>query len=204
MRNIAIVALALLSPLSITSASADQPQPPSAPSAPPSPEAELIERKLEGDMPAAPDTDPLIARGRYLSTIAGCNDCHTQGFAISGGSVPENEWLLGDSMGFRGPWGTTYPVNVRRYLSPFSEEQWVAIARNLKSRPPMPSYILNQMEEDDLRALYRFIRTLDPAGAPSSEAMPQYVAPGVEPKTPYIVFEPVNLPKKSAPAKSRK
>ena len=57
-----------------------------------------------------------IERGRYLVKIAGCNDCHTPGYAQAGGSVPENKWLMGDTLGYQGPWGTTYPVNLRLYM----------------------------------------------------------------------------------------
>ena len=49
------------------------------------------------------------ARGRYLVQIGGCNDCHTPGYAMSGGKVPEKQWLTGDAVGWNGPWGTTYP-----------------------------------------------------------------------------------------------
>ena len=48
-----------------------------------------------------------LKRGRYIAQIAGCNDCHTPGYALSGGKVPEKAWLTGDSFGWRGPWGTT-------------------------------------------------------------------------------------------------
>ena len=48
-----------------------------------------------------------LERGRYIAQIAGCNDCHTPGYALSGGKVPEKAWLTGDSFGWRGPWGTT-------------------------------------------------------------------------------------------------
>ena len=35
-----------------------------------------------------------VARGRYLVTIGGCNDCHTDGYLQNGGNVPEDDWLL--------------------------------------------------------------------------------------------------------------
>ncbi len=60
--------------------------------------------------------DPQVERGRYLIQIAGCNDCHTANYAPSGGKVPEKEWLTGDALGWRGPWGTTYPTNLRLYM----------------------------------------------------------------------------------------
>ena len=57
-----------------------------------------------------------LDRGRYLVKIAGCNDCHTTGYAEAGGKIPEKQWLTGDQLGFRGPWGTTYPINLRLYM----------------------------------------------------------------------------------------
>ena len=38
------------------------------------------------------------ARGKYLVQIAGCNDCHTPGYATSGGKVEEKLWLTGDQL----------------------------------------------------------------------------------------------------------
>ncbi|MDX1527262.1 MAG: cytochrome c precursor, partial [Gammaproteobacteria bacterium] len=81
------------------------------------------------------ELDPAkVERGRYLISISGCNDCHTRGFAESSGNVPESKWLSGDSLGWKGPWGTTYPSNLRRLLASLSEDQWVHFARNMKSR----------------------------------------------------------------------
>ena len=37
-----------------------------------------------------------LDRGRYLVKIAGCNDCHTPGYAEIAGKVPEDQWLTGD------------------------------------------------------------------------------------------------------------
>src|SRR5262245_52122473 len=69
----------------------------------------------------AEDESPSLDRGRYLVAITGCNDCHTPGFGEAGGQVPEQQWLIGDQLGFRGPWGTTYPANVRLLLAEMSE-----------------------------------------------------------------------------------
>ena len=64
-----------------------------------------------------------IDRGRYIVKIAGCNDCHTSGYAQTGGQVPEKQWLTGDQIGWRGPWGTTYPGNLRLFMQNLSEDQ---------------------------------------------------------------------------------
>ena len=78
--------------------------------------------------------DPQVDRGRYLIRITGCNDCHTAGYAPTGGKVPEAEWLLGDALGWRGPWGTTYPTNLRLYMQDLTEDQWVKKAKTLNTR----------------------------------------------------------------------
>ena len=127
-----------------------------------------------------------IARGRYLTRIGGCNDCHTAGYPQKSGQVPESEWLLGSPIGFRGPWGTTYPTNLRLRLGEMTEAQWLKYAKALQARPPMPWFNLHAMSNADLRALYRFVRSLGTAGNPA----PAYVPPDAEPKTPYIVFVP--------------
>jgi len=73
-----------------------------------------------------------IQRGKYLVKIAGCNDCHTSGYAMSGGKVAEAQWLTGDKLGWRGPWGTTYPSNLRLYFATTSETQWVKHAKSMQ------------------------------------------------------------------------
>jgi mono/diheme cytochrome c family protein len=125
-----------------------------------------------------------VDRGRYLARVSGCNDCHTPGYIMHDGNVPVTQWLTGDSFGWRGPWGTTYGANLRLFVKDMTESQWVAAARTLKRRPPMPWYNLNEMDEADLRALYQFIRSLGDPGQPA----PAYVPPGEEPGTPYALF----------------
>jgi len=134
----------------------------------------------------APDKNSLIERGRYLTIIAGCNDCHTPGFPETGGNVPEKEWLTGVPIGWFGPWGTTYAINIRSLLSAMNEEQWITFAKGRKSRPPMPSYILQTMTDEDLKAIFAFVTKLGPAGAPMPAAQP----PGEKPKTAYFNFTP--------------
>ena len=133
--------------------------------------------------PAKAD-DKSIARGRYIARIAGCNDCHTAGYAPSGGKVAEKDWLMGDAVGWKGDWGTTYPSNLRIVLSKMSEDEWVKTARTLQTRPPMPWFALHDMHEQDLRAFYRFVRQLGPVGNPA----PAYLPPGQVPNGPVIQF----------------
>lgn len=131
----------------------------------------------------------LIERGRYLSQVGGCNDCHTPGYMPAEGKVPEKLWLTGTSLGFQGPWGTSYPVNLRLYMDRITEAQWLVRARQ-PMRPPMPWFNLKEMSDRDLIALYRYVRALGPAGGPAPAAAP----PGQRVATPYIEFVPKNLP----------
>jgi mono/diheme cytochrome c family protein len=126
-----------------------------------------------------------IERGRYLVKISGCNDCHTNGYAESGGAVPESQWLTGLPVGFEGPWGVSYPANLRLTMQRLTEQQWLATAR-AQRLPPMPWFALRDMSDDDLRALYMYVRSLGPAGEP----MPAAVPPGRMASTPVIVFVP--------------
>jgi mono/diheme cytochrome c family protein len=130
-------------------------------------------------------TDPRIARGRYLITIGGCNDCHTPGYMQQGPAVPEKEWLTGMPIGFQGPWGTTYPANLRLVAARMSEAQWLEHARK-ERLPPMPWFNVRRMTDEDLGAVYAYIRSLGSPGVPA----PAYVAPGGKVTTPYFVFVP--------------
>jgi len=134
---------------------------------------------------APSSSDPSIARGRYLVQIGGCNDCHTPGYAETAGELPTDEWLTGQDIGFRGPWGTSYPSNLRLTINWLTEEEWLTFARAPRL-PPMPWFNLRDMSDQDLRAVYRFIRDLGPKG----ERMPAPAPPGQSVATPFFEFEP--------------
>jgi mono/diheme cytochrome c family protein len=128
-----------------------------------------------------------IDAGRYLVKLGGCNDCHTPGFAMTNGVSPaEPEWLTGDAVGFSGPWGVSYPANLRLSLQNMTEKEFIELARAGKGRPPMPWPSLMAMSDQDLSAIYVYIRSLGPKG----EASPAPLSPGVAPDGPHISFMP--------------
>lgn len=133
---------------------------------------------------AAKSEKEMIERGQYVVRIGGCNDCHTSGYLMNDGKIPLSEWLKGDSFGWRGPWGTTYPPNLRLFVKDMTEAQWVKEAKTMKRRPPMPWFNLNQMHDDDLKAIYHFVKSL---GEPGAQA-PAYIPPDKEPPMPYATF----------------
>src|SRR5262245_1252097 len=76
-----------------------------------------------------------IDRGRYVARTAACNDCHTPGYIEAAGNVPEESWLIGNTLGWSGDWGTTYPPNLRLYMQRVTEDEWVQIAHSVQLRP---------------------------------------------------------------------
>mgnify|MGYP000072116737 CR=1 FL=1 len=142
---------------------------------------------------AQPIDTQLVDQGKYLVKIGGCNDCHTPGYLLFGGKTPQKLWLTGTSFGWKGPWGTTYPTNLRILVQGLTEKEWIEMAKTLKTRPPMPWFTLNSMKDADLRAIYHFIRSMGPEGEPA----PQYLPPDKEPTTPYALFPSPPSPKEA-------
>lgn len=129
----------------------------------------------------------LIEEGRRIVKITGCNDCHTPMYGERNGNIPEIDWLVGSTVGFKGPWGTTYPSNLRLLVKSFKEKSLIHYVRNKKYLPPMPGYIFKDMTDQELKAMYAFISYLGPAGT----VAPVYLPPTEKPSTSYIYFMPV-------------
>ena len=125
-----------------------------------------------------------LEAGRYLVLIGGCQNCHTPGWEFNPGKIPEALWLTGTSLGWRGPWGTTYPSNLRLYVQKYDEEAFLLICHENQFRPPMPGYDLMSMSDQDLIALYRYIKSLGPAGVEA----PAYLPHGQQPTGPVVDF----------------
>lgn len=125
-----------------------------------------------------------ISRGRYLIETAGCNDCHTPGYGMKEGKVDEKLWLTGDALGWSGPWGTTYASNLRLLMAGMTQKEWLAHARTMKPRPPMPWFNVRAMTDHDLKAIHAYVRSLGPAGAPA----PAPVPPGQKAAGPVVQF----------------
>lgn len=145
---------------------------------------------LAGAAAAATAAQPAAAparalqRGRYLVQVAGCNDCHTPNYGAKNGRVDDRLWLTGDSVGWQGPWGTTYATNLRLLFARMSEQQWLHHARTMEPRPPMPWFNVRAMTDADLKAIYAYARSLGAAGTPA----PAYVPPGGKAEGPVVRF----------------
>ncbi len=132
-----------------------------------------------------------VARGLQVAITGGCHDCHTAGYNESAGKIDPAAALKGTDIGWLGPWGTTYPLNLRITASTKTEDQFVEFAKTFKARPPMPYYNVHAMDESDLRSLYQYIKSL---GEPGPQ-VPLATGPGVAPGTPYYQIAPPLMPK---------
>lgn len=145
------------------------------------------------------EKDELIARGAYLVTIAGCNDCHTpKVFSERGMSFDSTRLLSGHPAdepmfavrpealrpdgyiqmspgltAFAGPWGISYPANLTpdstTGLGGWTEDVFMKTLRTGKHLgqpdgrdilPPMPWFNLVHMTDEDLSAVYNYLRSI--------------------------------------------
>lgn len=139
----------------------------------------------------------VIARGKYLVTIGGCNDCHTpwkvgpngpepdMSRMLSGHpsdlkmpkrSAPTDAWAIAVAPTFTawsGPWGTTYTKNLTpdslTGIGIWTEEIFVNAIRTGRHwgvarpiMPPMPWQNYRHLTDEDIKAVYAYLRTIPP------------------------------------------
>ncbi len=110
-------------------------------------------------------TDP-VKRGEHLVDQAGCPDCHTP--QVRGADVPGMDFAGG--FAFTGPWGTVGAANITpdpSGISYYDETLFLEAMRTgqVKARalsPIMPIKIYQNLTDDDLKAMYAYLRTLKP------------------------------------------
>jgi len=113
-----------------------------------------------------PDLSDSVKRGAFLVEVSGCTDCHTPqvrgqpivGLEFSGGQI------------FDGPWGSVASANLTPDPSgiPYYDEAlFVQTIRTgyVKARllnQFMPWHIYQNMTDDDLKAIFAYLKTLPP------------------------------------------
>ena len=138
-----------------------------------------------------------VERGRYLVSIAACDDCHTPNKMGPNGPEPdmsrrlsghpetmkvdkapklEGPWMFagtGSFTAWAGPWGISYTANITSDKNTgigqdlWTEELFIKAIREGKhmgtSRPilpPMPWPVYRNMTDDDLKAIFAYLRTV--------------------------------------------
>jgi mono/diheme cytochrome c family protein len=135
-----------------------------------------------------------VERGRYLTLMGGCNDCHTPGTFY--GAADYERTLSGSELGWIGPWGVSFPRNltpdVETGLGSWTEQQIVdALRTGMRPdgsvlAPPMPWPMYATMTDDDAFAIAAYLKSLKPV----KHRMPDKIAPGVEFAGPAMRFPP--------------
>lgn len=141
-----------------------------------------------------------VERGKYLVGITGCHDCHSP--KVSGMTPDLTRALSGrpsttavpaptnvevhaslDFTAFAGPWGQTVASNLTPDAATgigtrYDEASFITAMRTGKKpngtqiQPPMPNEVYQNMTDDDLKAIWAYLRSLKPirnavlAGAP--------------------------------------
>jgi mono/diheme cytochrome c family protein len=132
---------------------------------------------------AAMAGDAQIARGEYLVTIGGCNDCHTPGYFF--GKPDMSRFLGGSDVGFEMPGLGVFPgpnitPDKKTGIGNWTPEQIVAAiqtgqrpdGRTLATIMPWPA--LAHLTADDAMAIAVFLQSVKPV----SNQVPNPFKPG--------------------------
>ncbi len=120
---------------------------------------------------AAMASGPQAERGKYLVTIAGCNDCHTPGFFL--GKPDFSRTLAGSDVGFAVPGvgafvGPNLTPDKETGLGAWTDDQIIAALTKgvtpdgRKLSPVMPWQELAALTPDDAKAIAAYLRSLPP------------------------------------------
>jgi mono/diheme cytochrome c family protein len=126
----------------------------------------LVPEPLTGPVPH-PDLSTPEKRGRYLVTIGSCTDCHTP-MDEQGRFLPGMTFAGGAP--FKTPDGTIHSANITQAPSGipyYTEDLFVQVMRtgNVGGRaisPAMPWGYYRNMTDEDLRAIFAYVKTFAP------------------------------------------
>jgi mono/diheme cytochrome c family protein len=113
-----------------------------------------------------PDLSTPVKRGEWLAMAAGCRDCHTP--QKNGQPMPGLD--LAGGFELKGPWGNVSSANITpdpSGISYYDEGLFLKVlrtgyvgARELK--PIMPWWDYRGMTDEDLKAIFAYLRTVPP------------------------------------------
>lgn len=140
--------------------------------------------------------EELVARGKYLTLIGGCNDCHSPKVMTPMGPQPDtsrllsghpqemplpplvktNDWVLFNptATAFIGPWGASYAANLtpddtgignwtfEQFDRAFRQGKFKGLENSRPLLPPMPWQMYSNMTQDDVKAVFTYLKTLPP------------------------------------------
>ena len=136
----------------------------------------MIPEVLKGMLPphqpitqpvAGPDMSNPVARGKYLVTMGNCMSCHTP---MSKKGEPLMQLAFAGGMHFKGPWGEVTSANITPDASGISYYDEALFVKTLRTgqvgarklNSVMPWGYFRNMTDDDLKAIFAYLRTLTP------------------------------------------
>lgn len=125
-----------------------------------------VPKPLTSPVPELPATLDSVKRGEHLVNLIGCGNCHTP--SVRGQELPGMAFAGGFTRS--GPWGSAASANLTPDPSgiPYHDEAlFLEVMRTgfVKARqlsPAMPTMISKNMTDDDLKAIFAYLRTLKP------------------------------------------
>ena len=130
-------------------------------------------KPLEGPVPE-PDRADSVRYGEYLATVGGCKFCHTP-LDDKNQPIPSRAFAGGQEI--RGPWGTVRSSNLTPHetgLGLRTKAEFIGVFRSFQNveavavpvpenrNTAMPWFAYAGMTDEDLGALYDYLRTLKP------------------------------------------
>jgi hypothetical protein len=117
----------------------------------------------------AADASAQVRHGWYLVRLAQCNDCHTP---YNKDGTPRPDLMFGGGQRMTGPWGDVVTPNITSDptgISHYDESMFIKTIRTghasggvRELNTFMPYGYFRNMTDDDLKAIFAFLRTVNP------------------------------------------
>ena len=123
------------------------------------------QQPLDEPVPS-PDLSNTRARGEYLITLASCSSCHTPWKD----GAPNTQMAFAGGTTFKGPWGEVSSANITpdpSGIGYYDDELFIKTLRTghvgaRQLSPIMPWGYFRNMTDEDLKAIFAYLRTLPP------------------------------------------
>ena len=134
-----------------------------------------------------------VKRGEYLVTTGLCHDCHTPLAMTPNGPEPDmtralsghpQDMVVTAPAPTSGPWGVSFSANLTPdpetgRLRDFTEDQFLRTLRTGRHQgqgrqilPPMPWPFIGKMTDDDLKAIFAYLRQVKPINNKVPDPLP--------------------------------
>jgi hypothetical protein len=129
-----------------------------------------------------PDVSDSLKRGTYLVNLIGCADCHTP-VDNHNNAIPEMDFSGGQIFG--GPWGKVASANLTSDPSGISYYDEALFVRAMRTgavgarelSKAMPWSVFRNMTDQDLAAIFTYLKTLKPIRHRIDNSLPPTLCP---------------------------